>query len=105
MLSGDFQYVSLQKEVRASDQEILETRPDILHFGDALQDFSDTAALCELVDVVISIDTSVAHLAGAMGRPVWIMLPAVADWRWMLNRDDSSWYPSARLHRQARQGD
>ena len=75
------------------------------HFGDELQDFTDTAALCELVDVVISVDTSVAHLAGALGRPVWLLLPQVADWRWLTDRDDSPWYPNARLYRQQRMGD
>ncbi|MEJ0019896.1 MAG: tetratricopeptide repeat-containing glycosyltransferase family protein [Acetobacteraceae bacterium] len=70
-----------------------------------LRDFADTAALIAALDLVISIDTSVAHLAGAMGRPVWIMLPHSADWRWLLDRDDSPWYPTARLFRQARPGD
>ena len=72
----------------------------IVFFGDDLRDFSDTAALLDLMDLVITIDTSVAHLAGAMGKPVWILLPYSADWRWLLDRTDSPWYPSARLFRQ-----
>ena len=63
-------------------------------------DFSDTAALISQLDLVISVDTSVAHLAGALGKPVWILLTHVPDWRWLLDRDDSPWYPSARLFRQ-----
>jgi hypothetical protein len=68
--------------------------------GDELRDFSDTAALIDLIDLVITVDTSVAHLAGAMGKPVWIFLPLNPDWRWLLDRKDSPWYPSARLFRQ-----
>jgi ADP-heptose:LPS heptosyltransferase len=70
-----------------------------------LADFADTAALILMMDLVITIDTSVAHLAGALGVPVWIMLPFSADWRWLLNRADSPWYPTARLFRQRRRGD
>ena len=63
-------------------------------------DFSDTAALIEEMDVVISVDTSVAHLAGALGKVVWILLPYSPDYRWMLDRDDCHWYPSAKIFRQ-----
>ncbi len=94
------EFVSLQKEVRQADAPLLATRPDIRHFGGHLRDFADTAALIETLDLVISIDTSIAHLAGAMGRPLWIMLPFSPDWRWMVNRDDCLWYPTARLFRQ-----
>jgi ADP-heptose:LPS heptosyltransferase len=69
-----------------------------------LHDFADTAALISLLDLVVTIDTSVAHLAGALGVPVWIMLQHSADWRWLLVRDDSPWYPTARLFRQQRPG-
>jgi len=104
-LPGQFQYVSMQKEVSDADRETLISRSDILHFGEQLIDFTDTAALCELMDVIVSVDTSVAHLAGAMGRPVWILLPFIPDWRWLLDREDSVWYPSARLYRQEKIGD
>ena len=70
-----------------------------------LRDFADTAALIDAMDLVISIDTAVAHLAGALAKPVWIMLPFSPDWRWMLGRDDSPWYPTARLFRQPTPGD
>lgn len=104
-LPDSFQYVSLQKELRESDRHALTSHPTILHFGEELRDFTDTAALCELVDVVVSVDTSVAHLAGALGKPVWIALAFNADWRWLLDRSDSPWYPSAKLERQEAPGD
>ncbi len=67
-----------------------------------MKDFADTAALLDLMDIVVSVDTGVAHLAGAMGKPVWILLPFIPiDWRWMLDREDSIWYPTARLFRQS----
>lgn len=105
MLPGDSQYISLQKELRDADEATLGQRPDVLHFGEEIRDFADTAALCEMVDVVVSVDTSVAHLAGALGRPVWILLPFNPDWRWLLDRDNSPWYPSAKLYRQESPGD
>jgi ADP-heptose:LPS heptosyltransferase len=70
-----------------------------------LGDFGDTAAAIAQCDLVISVDTSVAHLAGALGKPVWVLLPYNPDWRWLLNRTDSPWYPTARLFRQDRIGD
>lgn len=104
-LPGHLRYVSLQKELGEADMDSLKEHPEILHCEDELKDFSDTAALCELVDVVISVDTSVAHLAGALGKPVWIVLPFNPDWRWLLDRSDSPWYRSARLYRQTAPGD
>jgi hypothetical protein len=94
------EYVSLQREVRPADQATLEASAHIRHFGSELVDFTDTAALCDLMDVVVSVDTSVAHLSGALGKTTWILLPFAADWRWLLDRDDSPWYPSVRLYRQ-----
>jgi tetratricopeptide (TPR) repeat protein len=93
-------FVSLQKDVRAGDAAVLKARSDVLHFGDGLKDFSDTAALISNLDLVISVDTSIVHLAGALAKPVWVMLPFIPDWRWLLDRDDSPWYPTARLFRQ-----
>ena len=104
-LPADYQYVSLQKEVRDLDKPVLKSSTDILHFGNELDDFADTAALCELVDVVITVDTSVAHLGGALGRPTWVLLPFSPDWRWLLDRNDSPWYPSVKLYRQPNVGD
>lgn len=93
-------FVSLQKDVGAEDAKALRAHSELLHVGDQLFDFSDTAEKMADLDLVISIDTSVAHLAGAIGKPVWVLLPFVPDWRWFLDRDDNPWYPSARLFRQ-----
>jgi hypothetical protein len=91
--------------VREADARMLHDHPHIVSLGAELRDFSDTAAVISLLDLVISVDTSVAHLAGALGKPVWIMLPYNGDWRWMLEGDASPWYPTARLFRQPRVGD
>lgn len=98
-------YVSLQKEVSEQDRALLQSRPDILDLSPQLADFVDTAAACDSVDLLISVDTSVAHLAGALGRPVLLLITCVPDWRWMLGRTDSPWYPSMRLLRQPSPGD
>jgi hypothetical protein len=99
-LPEQFDWVSLQREVREADQRVLELHPGVRHFGAELEDFTDTAALCALMDLVISVDTSVAHLSGALGRPTWILLPYLPDWRWLLDREDCPWYSSAKLYRQ-----
>lgn len=93
-------FVSLQKDVRAGDAETLK-RCGILNLGDGLDDFADTASLISQLDLVVSVDTSVAHLAGALGKPVWILATHAPDWRWLLGRNDSPWYPTARLFRQS----
>jgi Flp pilus assembly protein TadD len=95
----------LQKDLRPNDVPALAMHPNIRVFGQALRDFSDTAALVEEMDLVISIDTSVLHLAGALGRPAWGMLAFAADWRWLRERTDTPWYPTMRLFRQARSGE
>lgn len=100
LLDADATFVSLQKDMRPDDAAVLRERGDILDAGGELADFSDTAALISQLDLVISVDTSVAHLAGALGRPVWILLTQMPDFRWLLDRADSPWYPSVRLFRQ-----
>ncbi|MDO8287247.1 MAG: tetratricopeptide repeat-containing glycosyltransferase family protein [Rhodoferax sp.] len=99
------QYVSLQKDVRKSDRAALASRPDITDLSPALNDFADTAALCSQLDLVISVDTSVAHLCGAMGIDTWVLVSKLPDWRWLLDRTDSPWYPSVRVIRQTREGE
>jgi len=93
-------YVCQQKELRPSDEDAV-LQAGVLLCSDALHDFSDKAALCSLRDLVISVDTSVAHLSAGLGVPTWIMLPFVPDFRWLLDRDDSPWYDSAILFRQS----
>jgi hypothetical protein len=96
----DATLISLQRDVRAADAGVLQQQSDLIHFGEELKDFSDTAALVTNLDLVVAVDTSVAHLAGALAKPVWVLLPFIPDWRWLLDRDDSPWYPTARLFRQ-----
>ncbi len=98
-------FVGLQHEVRDADRPAMACFPSLENCGEALADFDDTAALIACLDLVITVDTAVAHLAGALGKPVWILLPHAPDWRWLLNRNDSPWYPTARLYRQASIGD
>jgi tetratricopeptide (TPR) repeat protein len=99
------QFFSLQTDLREGDAEILRSRPDLTRLGGEIETFADTAAIISLLDLVISSDTSVVHLAGALGKPVWILLQRVPDWRWLLDREDSPWYPTARLFRQTELGD
>ncbi|QNA99126.1 tetratricopeptide repeat protein [Massilia sp. Se16.2.3] len=101
LLLDGFEFVSLQKEVRPLDRLALQM-DGVRQFGEYLRDFSDTAAPVEQMDVVVTVDTSVAHLAGALGKPVWILLAGgtLVDWRWQMGREDSPRYPGARLYRQ-----
>lgn len=100
ILDLPFEFHALQKVLREQDQEALKALPQVTFHGEHLHDFSDTAALIKEMDLVCSVDTSVAHLAGALGKPVWILLPFAPDFRWLLEHRDSPWYPSARLFRQ-----
>jgi hypothetical protein len=100
LLDVDALFVSLQKNPRPEDAETLREREKIVDHTALLTDFAETAALVSCLDLVITVDTSVAHFAGALGRPTWILLPYVANWRWLLSREDSPWYPTVRLFRQ-----
>ena len=94
---------SVQKQVGDADRAALSASPLVDH-GALLTDFAETAALVSELDLVITVDTAVAHLAGALGRPVWILLPAIADWRWGNRSTETDWYPTARLFRQSEDG-
>jgi tetratricopeptide (TPR) repeat protein len=98
-------FVSLQKDVRASDAAAFAACEGVIDPRAELNDFSDTAAVIANLDLVIAVDTAVAHLAGAMGKPAWILLPYVPDFRWLIDRADSPWYPSARLWRKSARSD
>ena len=98
-------FFTVQPQMRDGDREPFTQWTRAEDAGRELRDFADTAALLEALDLVVTVDTSVAHLAGALARPVWILLPHAPDWRWMLEREDSPWYPTARLFRQPRHGD
>jgi hypothetical protein len=99
ILDVDAMFVSLQKDPKPDDRVLLD-KIDVLDLTAHLTDFSETAALVSCLDLVITVDTSVAHLAATFGRPTWILLPYTPDWRWLLDREDSPWYPSVRLFRQ-----
>ena len=105
LLETPVEFHSLQKEVRQADAEFLLSAKEVANHQFAIMDFSDTAALIEHMDLVISIDTSVAHLAGALGKEVWVMLPYSTDYRWGLEGRATPWYPTATLFRQASVGD
>ena len=94
----------LQKDIRPEDAATLQAHDEVTHLPAAQQTFDDTAALIANMDLVISVDTSIAHLSGALGKPTWVLLSALQDWRWLLDRQDSPWYASARLFRQRSSG-
>ena len=97
-------FISVQKDVSAAQSAILDAH-GVLQLGQHFTDFADTAAVVAMLDLLVAVDTSVAHLAGAMGKAVALLLPFSPDWRWLLNRSDSPWYPSMRLFRQPAFGD
>jgi len=105
LFSDRLHFHCLQNELSASDREQLAQHPQVRLHCDDLVDFSETAALAANMDLVVCVDTSVAHLAGAMGKATWVLVPANPDWRWLLQREDSPWYRSVRLVRQAVLGD
>jgi tetratricopeptide (TPR) repeat protein len=101
----DIDFHVLQNDVRAPDQALLAGLPQVHDHGEALGNFAGSAALASLMDLVLTVDTVFAHLAGALALPTWVMLPWACDWRWQVGRGDSPWYPTMRLFRQRRKGD
>jgi len=95
-----FEYICLQKELKECDKEFFEVYRNIRFFGSELESFADTAGLIENLDLVVSTCTSIPHLSAALGKETWILLSHVPDWRWLLDRVDSPWYPSIKLYRQ-----
>ena len=104
LLDPEYAWISLQKDIRDPDRPALKAF-GLLDPSEELRDYADTAALISALDLVITVDTSVAHLAGALGKPCWVMLPFMPDFRWLLDREDTPWYPSMRLFRQQSPGD
>jgi len=96
---------SLQKEQPATDRDLLQNTPRLQDLQEQLTDFADTACAIAQLDLIITVDTAVAHLAGALGKPTWTLLPHIADWRWLTDRDDNPWYPTMRLFRQNQPAD
>jgi hypothetical protein len=101
----DVEFVSLQNELSTAEAAALARHGNVRALGGELRDFADTAAVVSFLDLVVSADTAMVHVAGALGRPVWVLLPFAPDFRWLLGREDSPWYPTARLFRQPRTGD
>jgi tetratricopeptide (TPR) repeat protein/precorrin-6B methylase 2 len=98
----DVQFVSLQKGPAAEALGSFEERGNVIDLGPEIQDLADTAAILEQLDLTIGVDTAVMHLAGALARPAWMMIPLPCDWRWLADRDDSPWYPMLRIYRQSK---
>ena len=100
-----FSFIGLQKGPAATQADQMSHYPSFKNWGPALESFSDTAGLIEHLDLVLTVDTSVAHLAGAMGRPVWVLIPFLPDWRWGMSTEKTGWYPTMRLFRQTKPKD
>lgn len=98
-------FISLQKQIPEAEQKLLDQMPQLQRFESELTDFAETAALIETLDLLISVDTAVAHLAGALGKPCWLLLRYGSEWRWQRERSDSPWYPTLRIFRQPSPGD
>ena len=105
LLAMPASFIGIQRELRGEDAAVLAAQPRLAQIGGALDDFDDTAAVLVLCDLLITVDTAPAHLAGAMGRPVWVLVPFAPDWRWTLDGEATPWYPTARIFRQPATGD
>lgn len=104
LLEAGVEVISLQRDLREADTAVLKAEPRLRHVGDELEGFADTAGVLACLDLLVTVDTAPAHVAGALGLPFWLLLPHTPDWRWLLARSDSPWYPTARLFRQPAPG-
>jgi len=102
---SDINFLALQKGPAATQVTKAPNGMSLLPLDSQIVDFDDSAAILTLADLLITVDSSPAHLAGALGRPAWVLLPFLPDWRWLMGREDSPWYPSLRLFRQPTRGD
>jgi ADP-heptose:LPS heptosyltransferase len=100
LANRDVDFVVLQKPFPEEDRAYAATHPNLLDISGALEHFADTGAVLAGIDLLIAVDTAVVHLAGAIGVPTWVLVPEPADWRWLIDREDSVWYPTLRLFRQ-----
>ncbi|WP_206747697.1 hypothetical protein [Telmatospirillum siberiense] len=98
-------FLAVQKGPKAAEAKTPPAGMTLLALDDEIDDFEDTAAILSIADLLISVDSSPVHLAGALGRPVWVLLPFIPDWRWLMDRADTPWYPQTRLFRQSARGD
>jgi len=105
LLALPYAFHVVQKDFRPEDEVWLEKFPRLPVHAGAQNDFHDAAALLAAMDLIVTVDTAVAHLAGALGKPVFVLLPHIPDWRWMMGRQDTPWYPTMRLFRQPAPGD
>jgi hypothetical protein len=105
LATSGISFVSIQKGSAEGQAAAPPAGMSLLSLSDGIRDFEDTAAILSLVDLLISVDSSPVHLAGAMGVPAWVMLPFMPDWRWLMGRSDTPWYPATRLFRQPERGD
>jgi len=103
--TANYDFFSLQVGPRAADLAALPDGTSVTDLGSRVRDFADTAAVMRQLDLIISVDTATLHLAGALARPAWALLPYAPDWRWLLQREDTPWYPTLRLFRQVALGD
>ncbi len=105
LADSNVSFISVQKGTRAAEADHPPAGMRLTNLSNEITDFDDTAAILSVCDLLISVDSSPVHLAGALNRPAWLMLPFVPDWRWLLDRDDSPWYPNTKLFRQSTRGD
>lgn len=94
----------IQKELRKNDQDFLDNRPNIQFLGDEIETFNDSASIVSAMDLIVTVDTSLAHLSAALGKQTLVLLPWNPEWRWLLDSSDTPWYPTVKIFRQPNKG-